>query len=104
MTGPLSDAEGSCGADTRSMSGLHSTIRILDPELTRRVREGRYVVPAERVAEAILRRRDTAVEPANVSKALAEVRRGLAMLVAGEPHPGAVPPAEHDPAARADPA
>lgn len=77
---------------------------MVDPELTRRVREGRYAVPAERLAEAMLRRRDTALEPASVSEALAEVERGLAMLVAGKRHLTAVRPAEQHAAPPCDPA
>lgn len=86
------------------MSASDDSARVVDPQLTQRVRDGRYAVPSERVAEAMLRRRESPVEPASVPQALAEVERGLAMLVAGKRHLLAVPAPEHHAASGGDPA
>jgi len=61
--------------------------RGIDPELMRRVRAGEYVVDAEAVAAAILRR----------SADRAEARRLSRMLVAGELDGPSVAPEQPDP-------
>ena len=78
------------------MSHLDSSTREVDPELTQCVRAGRYAVPAERVAEAMLRRRHTMAQRANVPNELAEVERQLAVLVAGKRHLHAVGPTQRN--------